>query len=330
MRTAAHLDARRGDALAQQVITRIGFESLQCLSASRVSRRIERSLDRATAYCTTTGQADAISGQHTRERMQQHLVGTEQPGHGARVLPCRAAEREQAAACRVFAVVQGEFANRVGHACAGDLQEGFGQRLHAVLESRFVAGRRGQLGESRARGSRIDRLIARRAEDVRKMIHGNASQHDIAIGDRGGAVAAVTRRPGIGAGRSGAHLQPAVGEPQHRTTARRDRGDVDHRGLQSHPVNLGGEPPRNVAGGQADVRRRASHVEADQPSRAVCGTGGNHPDHAPGGTRQNAVHAAKALGIDEPAVALHEGDGRVAVRPAQARAETPCVAQQNG
>ena len=150
VRAAAHLDERLGDALAQQVITRIGFESLQCLSASRVPRRIERGFDRATAYCATTGQADAISGQHARERMQQHFVGTEQPGHGARMLPRRAAKREQAEACRVFAVVQGEFADRVGHARTGNLQKGFGQRLHAVLESRFVAGRRGQLGESRA------------------------------------------------------------------------------------------------------------------------------------------------------------------------------------
>ncbi len=170
MRAASRLDERHGDALAQQVITRIGFEPQQCLTASRMPRRIERGLDRAAADRATTGQADAISGQHARERMQQHLVGTEQLGHGARVLACRAAKREQAEACRVFAVVQGEFADRVGHARAGDLQEGFGQRLHAVLESGFVAGRCGQLGESRARGGRIDRLIARRAEDVRKML----------------------------------------------------------------------------------------------------------------------------------------------------------------
>jgi len=215
VRTAARLDERHRDALAQQVITRIGFEFPQCPTASRMPRRIECGFDRAAANRAATGQGDAISGQHARERMQQHLVGTEQPCHGARVLPCRAAKREQAEACRVFAVVQGEFADRVGHARAGDLQEGFGQRLHAVLESRFVVGRCGQLGESRARGGRIDRLIARRAKDVRKVIHGNASQHDVAIGDRGGAVAAVTRRPRIGAGRGGPHLQATVGEPQH-------------------------------------------------------------------------------------------------------------------
>ena len=82
--------------------------------------------------------------------MQQDFVGTEQPGYGARMLPRRAAKREQAEACRVFAVVQGEFADRVGHARTGNLQEGFGQCFHAVLESRFVVRRRGQVGESRA------------------------------------------------------------------------------------------------------------------------------------------------------------------------------------
>ena len=47
VRAAAHLDERPGDALAQQVITRIGFESLQCLSASRVPGRIERGFEKA-------------------------------------------------------------------------------------------------------------------------------------------------------------------------------------------------------------------------------------------------------------------------------------------
>ena len=173
-------------------------------------------------------------------------------------------------------------------------------------------------------------MIACRAEDVWKAIGWNASQHDVAVRDGGGAVAAVTRRPGVGAGGGGTHLQAAVGEPQNRTTARRDRGDVDHRSLQPHPVDLGGEPPRDVAGGQADVRRRASHVEADQPSRAFGGAGGNHADHAAGGTRKDAVHAAKTLGVHEPAVALHEGDGRVAVRCAQAGAESLRVTQENG
>ena len=243
VRTASHLDERPGDALAQQVGTRVGFECVQYLSASRVPGRIECSFDRVAAYCATTGQADAISGQHARQRMQQHFVGTEQPGYGARMLSRRAAKSEQAEACRVFAMVQSELADRVGHARTGDLQEGFGQSFNAVPESRFIAGCGAQLGESRARGSRIDRLIARRAEDLRKTIRWNPSQHDVAIRDRRGTVAAVTRRSGIGAGGGGTHLQAAVGESQHRTTARGDGGDVDQRSLQPHPVDLGGEPP---------------------------------------------------------------------------------------
>ncbi len=150
VRGGSYLDPRCVDALSQQVVTRLGFERAQRLQAGLVSRGIERSFDRASADRATTGQSDAVRGQHARERMQQDFVGAEQFRNRAGMLPRGAAKSEEAEACRVFAVVQRQLPDRIRHARAGNLQERFGQRLDAVLESRFVAGRGGQFGESRA------------------------------------------------------------------------------------------------------------------------------------------------------------------------------------
>ena len=61
--------------------------------------------------------------------MQQHFVDAERVRDGAGVLAGRAAEAQQREPRRVLPVMQREFADRIGHACDGHLEERLGQRL---------------------------------------------------------------------------------------------------------------------------------------------------------------------------------------------------------
>ncbi len=324
-----YVDARCGHLLAAQFVTRLPLQRCQRLHAGGVPLRVERAFDSAPAHCPPAGEADAIRRQDAREWMQQHLVGAEQIGDRTGMLACRAAEAEQAKARGILAVLQGKFADGVCHACASHLQEGGGERLHRVVEPGLGARDRHELREPCTRRAGIDRFVARRAEHVREMRGRNAAEHDVAVGDRGRSTAPIAGRPRVGARRGGAHLQAAIGKTQDGAAARGDGRDVDHRRLQPDAINFGCKAARDRARGEADVGRRAAHVETDQSSSAGGAASRDHADHAPRGTRQHAVHAAEASGIDQPAVALHERHGDVAMRFAQAALEFCCVTQQH-
>ena len=322
------VDVGGGHGLADEVVACFRLQQRERLSRGRFAGCVERAFDRAPPDRATAGQPYAIGRQHAGERMQQHFPGAEQLGDGARVLARGAAETQQPEAGRILAVVQGEFANRVRHASAGHLQEGIGQRLHGVAGPGLVAGGRREVGEACAGGQRIDRLVTGRAEDMGKAFGWNASEHDVAVGDRRGSVASIARRPWVGARRGRTDLQAAVGETQQRAAARRDRLDVHERRLQPDAVDLGGEAPRDRASRETDVCRRPAHVEADESARTVRRAGRNHAHDAARGPGQHAVHAAEAVRVHQAAIALHERDGGLPVRQPQARAECPRIAQQ--
>ena len=192
----------------------------------------------------TAGEPDAVGRQDARERMQQHLVDAEQVGDGAGMLARRAAEAQQREPRGILAVVQREFADGVRHACDGDLEERLGQRLARVIATGVARSRCAASSARRAREAATSIGWSPVGPKTRgKSLGRNPTQHDVAVRDRRGTIAAIAGRAWIGAGGRRAHLQPTVGEPQDRAAACGDRLQVDERDLQADAVDLGRESP---------------------------------------------------------------------------------------
>ena len=152
--------------------------------------------------------------------------------------------------------MQGQFANRIGHACHGDGQVRIGQCFRRRSAAPVCCVRRAGRASSRLRATPARRSAASPAGPKTRGkwaggIRPSTTLQSVIVG---GSAASITRGPGIRAGRLGTHLQAAVGKLQDRAAARGDRLDVDERCLQSHAVDLGRETARNLAGWK-DSRR---------------------------------------------------------------------------
>jgi hypothetical protein len=300
------------------------------LAAKRMPRLVERAFHRLAPDGAAARQADAERREHTRQRVQQDFVDSKRGGHRTRVLPGRAAETQQRMLGRIGASMQCQFADRICHPRHGDIQIRVGEGFDAVLDARLCQRDTRQSLQALSRRVAVDRIIPARAEDLRECPRWDPAQHDVAIGDRGRPTAPVTRRAGISARRFRPDLEAAVRKFQDRSAARCNRLDVHQRRLQSHTIDLRGEAPRDLAGRETHVGGRTAHVKTNQPARAIRGTRGDHAHDATGRSRDHAVDTAKAGGVDEPAIALHERDGRCPELRLQRRHEFPRVLQQHG
>ncbi len=328
MRAAMQFDARGVDGLAQQVFPCRGGDRLQRASRSRVAVRGEVAFDRLPADRAPAGEADAVGGEHARQRMQQDLAHAERCGDRAGVLARRTAEAEQRESSGILPAMQRKFADRVGHARHGNAQAGVGERFDLVRRACVLARADGQFRQSPSRGVNVERFATAGAEDTRKPLRRNASERHVAVGDRGGSVTPIAGGSGIGARGLGPDLQAAVVEPQDRAAAGCDRVDIHERRLQAHAVDLGDEAARDLSGRETDVRRGAPHVETDQPARPVGHARGDHAHDTTRGPGQHSVDAPQARGIHESAIALHERHRGCAVLPGERGAELARVSQQ--
>ena len=165
---------------------------------------------------------------------------------------------------------------------------------------------RASFGESAQHDAAVERLVAARAKDPRKVFGLHTAQHHVRIGQSKRPAAPVARRPGVRAGRIGADAQPCAVKMQDRSAARGHRVDAHHRRAHAHAGNERFEFTLVLAGEVRDVSGGASHVEADHAVETGPKAGARHADNAAGRPRQDRVLSLKAPRIGETAVALHE------------------------
>ena len=100
-----------------------------------------------------------------------------------------------------------------------------------------------------------------------RLVGVEVAEHEVGVGDRRlGAAAPVARGPGLGARRARSDAQRAARvAPADRAAAGADGVDVDHRQRERPPADLApGALAHRAALDDADVARRAAHVEAQQ------------------------------------------------------------------
>ena len=121
---AGHPDARAVRAMSGQLGSR-GFLQVTQDPGRQPVRQVrgERRLDGAFPHRGHVGEADAVGGQRTGQRVDEHAGHAKRVGDRAGVLAARAAERGQHVPGHVVAALYGDLLDRVGHVLHRDLEE---------------------------------------------------------------------------------------------------------------------------------------------------------------------------------------------------------------
>ena len=164
-------------------------------------------------------------------------------------------------------------------------------------------------------GERADRPLRRLAVERdaagERAARVEAPEQEVRVGDRRLlAAAAVARRAGVGARAARAGAQRAAGvAPGDRAAARADGVDVDHRQRERPAADLApGGLAHDAVLDDADVARRAAHVEADEVRMAAVARDERGRGGAAGRPRQDRERgmAGGELGGGEAAAGLHD------------------------
>ena len=103
---------------------------------------------------------------------------------------------------------------------------------------------------------------------MREEVGQQLADHQVGVGDRERAAAAVAGGAGIGAGTLGPDAEALAVEGDDRAAAGGHGVDLHHRRAHPHARDLGVEGALEGAGIVGDVGRGAAHVEADDPLEA--------------------------------------------------------------
>ena len=214
-----------------------------------------------------------------------------------------AAEGEQGALAAVDAALDGHPRQRPHH-------RGIGDPLHA--QRQFDDADAEAMRERRQGRFRRSDVEGDGAAQAPRRIE--IAQHRVGVGHGGQrAAAAVGGGAGLGAGALRADRQAAGAVCHQRAAAGADRFDGDH-GLAHRPageLGIGGDLGR-AAGDQADIGRRAAHVEAQdlvEPQRGRdMGRGGNAGGRA--GQRHGQRPPRGGLGRGHAAGRMHDVQAR--------------------
>ncbi len=238
--------------------------------------------------------------------MDEHRLHAERIGHQAGVLAAGAAEAGQCIVGHVMAALHRDLLDGVGHVANCDLDEALGHRFRCGPAARCCANLIRQRCEACAHGVEVERLVAAFAEQAREVLRLDLAKHDVAVGDRQRAAAAVAGGPRIGAGAVRADAVAGAVEVQDRAAAGGYRVDAHHRRAHAHTGDLGLEHALELAGKMRDVGRGAAHVEADHALEAGQPAGAHHADDAAGGAGQDAILALEGACIGQTTAGLHE------------------------
>ena len=158
---------------------------------------------------------EAISREHPRQRMQQHLSQTKSFSQSAGELPCSAAIGNQHTTTNVMPTVKGDLSDCSRHRLNSEVKSTFGQLLGLLTKSlpkrlKLLLGRQG-----------IRTLIALRSEHRRESPHLQATQQQMSIGDGQGTTTSITGRAWISTSRAWANRQATAILSNDRSSARR-------------------------------------------------------------------------------------------------------------
>ena len=268
-------------------------------------------------------QADAIGGEHTSQRMQQHPLHPQGLGHGAGVLTAGTTEAAEHGITQIAPLLDRNAPDRLGHPLHRNRQGPFCHlfgRWHlrrprrwtrTASISRGSPQHTGQLLEAQPRRQRIKALIAAWTEHRRHLSRLQTPQQQVGVGDRERATAAVTGGAWIRAGRFRPHLQPQAIEADPRATAGRHGVDLQHRRLQRQTAELALLAP--LPGGRAirscltpaHIGGGAAHVEAHQGREAGRRADAAGPHQATRRSGEDRVLGAQLLRRDQATARLH-------------------------
>ncbi len=220
--------------------------------------------------------------------------------------PPGAAEAVERIAGHVITARDGDGLDRLGHLGDRDRQKSVGDRLLAPPVADLAGKRRKALAHDR----RIERLVAARTEHFWKKIGDELAGHQVGVGDRERAAAAISGRAGIGAGGSRADAKARAVECEDRAAAGGDGMDLHHRRAHPDARDFGLEGALELSIEMGDVGRSPAHVEADHAPEAGARAGARHRHHAAGGPGQDRVLAGEELGRREAARRHHEHHAR--------------------
>ena len=306
---AAQLDGRGRNALAADFVARGLPQLRQARCRGGQAGRVERQLQCGFAHRNLVGQAHAVGRQHARHRVHEDAAHAERVGHAAGMLATGAAEALQGVLGHVVAARHRDALDRVGHVLDRDLQETLGQRFSAGRAPAGLAHALGQGFELRHHALAVERLIAPRAKDFRKVGRRDLAQQHVGIGGGQWPAAAVAGRAWIRACALGADTQARAVELQQRAAASGDGVDAHHGRAHAHAGHLGFEGAFELAGVVRHIGAGAAHVEADHLGVTAGHCRAHHADDAAGRARQDRVLALEAVGLRQATAALHEVQG---------------------
>ena len=244
--------------------------------------------------------------------MNQDLGHAERVGDETGMLPAGAAEAVERVTRDVVAALHRDLLDRVRHVFDGNLDEAIGN----VFGRAAIADLPRELGKRLAHRVGVEGQVLLHAEDLRKELRHELADHDVGVGERERAAAAIAFRARIGACAIRSDAEASTVEVQDRAATRRHCMDQHHRRTHAHAGDLGLECALVIAVEMRDVGRGTSHVEADEVREASLASGLRHADHPRRRSRQNRVLALKQFRRGQSAGRHHEhqpGVGIVAI-----------------
>ena len=261
------------------------------------------------------GRGDARVGRDDDPRHSQPI------GQIAGVQRARATERDQGVAARVAPAFDRYRANAGRDVLDRDAQNPLGRGGHVQVEPVGQLLHRG----AGARGVERNGAPGQGGHD--------SSEHEVGVRHRRPVAApVVTRRPGMRPGAVRPDLQAAPArQPGDRSAARAHGVQVDHRRLDVVDIDLAlGQHARLAVFDQADVGRRAAHVERDDvavPGQRAEVHRGDHPGRGAGQGRGNR-QARNLLRPGQPAARPHDVERRADVLFVQMPCDAVVIGRQ--
>ncbi|MNS43120.1 hypothetical protein D3C72_755140 [compost metagenome] len=253
----------------------------------------------------------AIGRKDAGEGMDEDARHAQIVRHEAGMLAAGAAKALQGEGGDILPAFQRCPLDRGGHVGDGDPQEALGR----LMRGPPVCQLKGETLELFAHDVGVQRLVAAGTEDGGEVPRRNLAAHDIGVGHRQRAAAAIGGRAGIGAGAVRTDPEADAVVVKDGAAAGRHRVDGHHGHAHLDARDLGVEGALKSAGVEGHVGGRAAHVEGDDPlfsrslGRAGCA------DHAARRTGEDGVLALEFRRRDEAAAGLHEVERGVVELP---------------
>jgi hypothetical protein len=286
--------------LRQQSLAGGFAQGLQTRGHEGHGLRVQATLHRFLAHHVLVGQAHAVSRQHTRQRVHQHLRHAQGIGHQTRMLPACAAKALQGVARHVVAPRHRDFLDGVGHLLHRDLDE----TVRHIFGG--AAGLLGQFFKVPAHHLGIQRLVRIRSKHRGEKPRLHLAHHHVGIGHGQRPAPAVTGRTRVGPRALRPHPKPRTVIGQQGAAACRHGVDAHHGRTHAHTRHLGFELALELPGKVRHIGGRAAHVKTNhlvvprQLGRA------GHTHNAARRAAQDGVLARKHLGVGQTARRLHE------------------------